>query len=321
MLNLGIDLGGTNIVVGVVDENYNIISTGKMKTNRPRSAEEIFADIKAASDIALKKAGVTNDEIYSVGLGAPGAIDEQTGVITYSANLDFYNVPAADILREYFPGKKVYVGNDANAAAFGEFFAGAGKGTEHMVAVTLGTGVGSGIIVDGKILTGFNGAAGEMGHMVIVADGNECACGRKGCWETYASASALSRQTEQAAQLTGDEVLKALIERDGKASGRTAFEAMRKGSKAAEEVVNKYIKYVACGIINIINTFEPQVVCLGGGVSHEGAPLIEPMQEYIDNEVYVRSYPPEKKAVLKLAELGNNAGIIGAAMLYRNYED
>lgn len=321
MYNLGIDLGGTNIVVGVVDENFNIISKGKVKTNRPRSAEDIFADIKVAADMALDEAGISLNDIYSVGLGAPGAVEDTTGMISYSANLDFYDVDAAGLLKKHFAGKPVYIGNDANAAAYGEFLAGAGKGTSDMVAVTLGTGVGSGIVIDGKLLTAFNSAAGEMGHMVIVVDGEQCACGRKGCWETYASASALKRQTEQAAQNGGDEILKAEIEREGQVSGRTAFNAMRAGSKTAAEVVEKYIKYVACGVTNIINTFEPQVVCIGGGVSHEGAPLLEPMMKYINSEMYVRNNPAEKKSVVKLAELGNDAGIIGAACLYRNYEE
>ena len=180
MFKVGVDLGGTNIAVGVVDEKYNIVGKGKVKTNAPRPAEEIFADIKKAIDLAVEDAGITMNEVESVGVGTPGSVNQDTGMIEFSNNLAFNNVPAKKMLEE-LTGKPCYFENDANAAALGEAYAGAGHGAKNFVAVTLGTGVGSGIIVDGKVVSGINFAGGEMGHTVIVVDGKQCNCGRKGC--------------------------------------------------------------------------------------------------------------------------------------------
>ena len=317
MVNLGIDLGGTNIVVGVVDENRKILAKGKRKTALPRSADEIFDDIYAAALDACEAAGITMDEVESVGLGTPGAVEPTEGIITYSANLFFHNVPAKKILEERF-GKPAYVGNDANCAAFGEYHAGAGRGTHDMIAVTLGTGVGGGIVVDNKLLTGYNGAAGEVGHMVIVADGVQCNCGRKGCWETYASASGLIRMTKELRAKGNYPALENAISQEGEINAKVAYMAARGGSAACEALCRDYARFVAAGITNLINIFQPQVVCIGGGVSHEGAALLEPVKEFIAAENYTKDSAPETQTVIKLAELGNDAGIIGAALLKTN---
>lgn len=197
MYKLGIDLGGTNIVAGVVDENYNIIATGKVKTNLPRTAEEIIDDMVKAANIAIESAGLKLDDIESMGVGSPGAIDPVHGVVCYANNLGFNNVPMAKMLKERM-GVDFYIENDANAAAFGEYIAGAGRGTNNFIAITLGTGVGGGVIIDGKIYSGSNYAGAELGHTVIEMTGEMCSCGRQGCWEAYASATALIRQTKQA---------------------------------------------------------------------------------------------------------------------------
>ena len=197
MYKLGIDLGGTNIVAGVVDENYKIVATSKVKTNCPRPSEEIIDDMAKVALDAIAKAGLTVDDIDGFGVGSPGSIEAETGKIIYSNNLEFYDVPLGEMLEERV-GKKFYVDNDANAAAYGEFIAGAGKGTNHFVAITLGTGVGGGVIIDRKIFSGSNGAGAELGHTVIQMNGEPCSCGRNGCWEAYASATALIRQTRQA---------------------------------------------------------------------------------------------------------------------------
>ena len=183
---IGIDLGGTNIKAGVVNESYEIVSTAKVKTNLPRPAEEICADMADVAVKAAQKAGISMDEIVCVGVGTPGTANSATGVVEYSNNLGFENFHMAELLEKKL-SKPVYIENDANAAAYGEFVAGAAKGADHAVCITLGTGVGGGIIIDGKIYSGFNYAGAEIGHTVIAVDGPQCACGRKGCFEVFSS--------------------------------------------------------------------------------------------------------------------------------------
>ena len=318
MLRLGIDLGGTNIVAGVVDEDYKIIATNKVKTNLPRPSEEIIDDIAKVSIEAAKAAGVNIKDIAAVGIGTPGSINPKTGIVTYSNNLGFYDLPLGDMLRERL-GVDLFLENDANAAAYGEYIAGAGRGTKNFIAVTLGTGVGGGIIIDGKLYSGSNYAGGELGHTVIQMNGEACTCGRLGCYEAYASATALIRQTKQAMIRFPESAMWQLCdEKLENASGKTAFNAMRNGDEAGKAVVDNYIGFVAVGLANIINTFQPDVICIGGGISKEGETLIAPIREIISGENYARNIPA--KTVIKAADLGNDAGIIGAAFLDRLYK-
>ena len=312
MFTIGIDLGGTNIVAAVVDEKYNIIAKAKTPTAVPRSAELIFDDIAKVCKEAVEKAGLTMNDISSVGLGTPGTVNSD-GVIEFANNLNFDNVPANDMIIERLGDKPVYVANDANCAALGEAYAGCGNGAKNFIAVTLGTGVGSGVIIDGKIVTGVNNAGGECGHMVIVVDGEACTCGRHGCWEAYASATALINQTKKAMEQYPDSVMHQLAKEEGKVSGKTAFDAMRRGDIAGIKVVDQYIKYVACGIINLVNALQPEIICVGGGICNEGETLLRPLRRYIEAERY-SVYSKIQTKILK-AELGNDAGIIGAAIL------
>ena len=312
MYNIGIDLGGTNIVASVVDENYNILGTGKTPTAVPRSAEEIFDDIAAMCREALDKAGLSLPDVSSVGMGTPGTVNSE-GVIEFANNLGFNNVPAREMLVERLGDIPVFIENDANCAALGEAYAGCGNGSKNFVAVTLGTGVGSGIIVDGKIVAGVNCAGGECGHMVIVVDGEPCSCGRKGCWEAYASATALIRQTRKAMDENPGSAMHEIAKQEGKVSGRTAFDAMRKGDIAAIKVVDNYIKYVACGLINIVNALQPEIICVGGGICNEGETLMKPLRRFVQAERY--SIHSKIQTKIMKAELGNDAGVIGAALL------
>lgn len=307
---IGIDLGGTNIVAGVVNENYEIISKAKTPTNRPRSAEEICKDMAKMALEAVEKAGLKVSDIQSVGVGAPGSVNSDTGVISYSNNLDFHNAPVADYIRKDID-LPVYVENDANAAAYGEFVAGSAKGTKDAVCITLGTGVGGGIIIGGKIYSGFNYAGAELGHTVIEVDGVQCSCGRKGCFEVYSSATGLIRMTKEAMDADTDSKMHEMM--GDHVSGRLAFEAMRAGDATAKSVVDKYIKYLAAGIANTINIFQPEVLCIGGGVCNEGDALLVPLKELISKEIYTRASEDNTKIVI--ASLGNDAGIIGAAFL------
>ena len=314
MYTIGIDLGGTNIVASVVDDDYNIIGTSKTPTNSPRSADEIFDDIADVCEEAVKAAGLPMEDIDSVGMGTPGTVN-QDGVIEFANNLAFNNVPARTMLAKRInkPEEKVFIENDANCAALGEAYAGCGNGAKDFVAVTLGTGVGSGVIIGGKIVNGVNYAGGECGHMVIVVDGEQCSCGRKGCWEAYASATALIRQTKKAMEEYPDSLMHKLAKEEGKVSGRTAFDAMRLGDIAGIKVVDDYIKYVACGLINIVNALQPEIICIGGGICNEGETLMKPLRRFVQSERYSIHSKIQTKIVK--AELGNDAGVIGAALL------
>lgn len=314
MYTIGIDLGGTNIVASVVDDDYNIIGTSKTPTNSPRSADEIFDDIADVCEEAVKTAGLTMEDIDSVGMGTPGTVN-QDGIIEFANNLAFNNVPARTMLAKRInkPEEKVFIENDANCAALGEAYAGCGNGAKDFVAVTLGTGVGSGVIIGGKIVNGVNYAGGECGHMVIVVDGEQCSCGRKGCWEAYASATALIRQTKKAMEEYPDSLMHKLAKEEGKVSGRTAFDAMRLGDIAGIKVVDDYIKYVACGLINIVNALQPEIICIGGGICNEGETLMKPLRRFVQSERYSIHSKIQTKIVK--AEIGNDAGVIGAALL------
>ncbi len=314
MYRIGVDLGGTNIAVGLINEKMEIISRSNTKTNIPRPAEEIFADIvKCAKDV-VSKAGIEMSEVASIGIGTPGSCDKKNGVILYANNLYFDNVPAAELVNKELPGIPVYIENDANCAALGEALAGSGKGKKSFIAVTLGTGVGSGIVFDGQVLTGCNDAGGELGHMTIKFDGEPCNCGRIGCWERYASATALVNQTKAAMLEHKDSVMWQLASGDVEnAGGRTAFDAMRIGDKWGTEVVNNYIRYIAVGTTNIVNIFQPEMICFGGGICNEGETLLAPIREHVARERY--SKKQEVQTEICRATLGNDAGIIGAACL------
>ena len=322
MYYIGVDLGGTNIAVGVVNEKYEIIGRSKIKTGCPRPAEEIIADTAKAAKLAVQDAQISLSDVKYIGIGAPGSINPKTGAITFSNNLNFENVPFVDIFKKYINSEnqaadiRIFIENDANAAALGEFLAGAGKGTENFIAITLGTGVGSGIIVNKKLLTGCNYAGGELGHTVIVTDGAACTCGRKGCFEAYASATGIIRLTKEKMLEFKDSLMWQLVGGDINAvDGLTAYDAKRKNDKAGMEVVADYQKYVACGITNAINIFQPEVLCIGGGISKEGDNILDPVTELIYSQRFSKN--TEKQTEIKIASLGNDAGIIGAAYLWQ----
>ena len=313
MYKVGVDLGGTNISVGVTDENWNIIGRGQRPTLAPRAAEALFNDMADAVREAVADAGLTMVDIESVGIGAPGSLDKTKGSIEFSNNLGFHHVPARALLvhRLRCP---VYLDNDANCAALGEALAGSGKGVDSFVAITLGTGVGSGIVIGGKIVNGVNDAAGECGHMVIAIDGAPCNCGRNGCWEAYASATALIAQTKAAMLLHPESKCWALAGGDIEAvNGRVAFDAWRAGDPVGTQLVENYMHYLAVGLGNLINALQPDMICVGGGIGHEGENLLAPLRELIKAERYTRY--AEKQTELVSAKLGNDAGIVGAAAL------
>ena len=310
---VGIDLGGTNIASAVVDEFGNIYGRATRKTAMPRPYNEIFDDMDLCAKDAAHNSGIKWGNIESVGIGCPGAINKETGYVDFSNNLDFYDVPIVDYMQNAL-GKKVYVENDANAAAWGEFVAGSGKDTDNMILLTLGTGVGSGIILNGHLFRGAFGTGAELGHAVIVSGGKKCTCGRYGCLETYASAKALVNQAKNVVKNNPDcEIMKLCKGDTNRINGKTIFLA---NDLVAKNVIDTYLSYLSVGIVNIVNMFQPEVICLGGGVSGAGERILEPLQNAIKEKAFARF--GKKHTQIKIASLGNDAGIIGAALLWKD---
>ena len=306
---IGIDLGGTNIAAGIVDESGKILAKDSVLTLAERPIEEIVADMAEISKKVTKDAGLEISHIKALGSGCPGSVVNETGTIAFSNNIRMKNVPLAKMLQSHI-NLPVNLENDANAAAYGEYVVN-GKGMKVFVFITLGTGVGGGIVIDGKIFRGFNGAGAELGHMTLVHDGLACTCGKNGCWESYASVTALIRQTQEAMDKNPDSLMHDVAKKEGKVSGRTAFDAAKQGDAAAAEVVNTYVKYVADGIVSMVDLFQPEKLVIGGGISKEGDYLLNPIKEYVEKYDYNKYLP---KAKIEIATLFNDAGIIGAAL-------
>ena len=311
-LYIGIDLGGTNIAAGLVSESGEVLGKVSIPTNADLGSDSIIEAISSSCDLLKEETGFDKAELKAIGIGVPGMMAPDTGVVIFCPNLPIENVDLTTALSKKW-GVPVYVNNDANCAALGEAHAGGAKDTSNAVCVTLGTGVGGGIIINNQIYSGFNGAAGEVGHIVIMLDGRQCGCGRKGCWEAYASATGLAKTTREYMQKYHETAMWELVENDlSKVSGRTAFDAMRKGDEGGRAVVDLYVKHLAAGIIDLINIFQPEVLCIGGGISNEGDYLLKPLQKLVDEARYTRGVPQTE---IKRALLGNDAGIVGAAML------
>ena len=313
MYSIGVDLGGTKIAVGLV-QNNKILVKESLPTLAYRPVEEITKDIAFLCTKVCQKGNVKLDTIDKIGLAIPGTINTKTGIVEYSNNIKFLNFPIVDLMSEYLalPKSKFKIGNDANLAAYGEAVAGAGKNAQSCVVITLGTGVGSGIIIDGKLITGVKYGGAELGHMVIQYNGKPCSCGRKGCLEAYCSATALVDLTRNKVKENPKSLMYSLCDGDlNKIGGKTAFQAFYKGDVAGKEVVDTYLSYLACGVVNIINIFQPDVLCIGGGVSNEGPKLIELLMPLVKEQIFGKGN--HLVTDVKLATLGNDAGIIGAA--------
>jgi glucokinase len=313
MYYIGIDLGGTNIAAGIVDENHKLCHKISVKTSMEKGFDGLCEDMADLCRLLMSDAGLKLNEVKAIGIGCPGMINEETGEIVFSNNLDIYHSNLKDRM-ESLMALPVYCANDANAAALGEYMAGSGESASSMIAITLGTGVGSGIIIDGKIVGGFNYSGGELGHMVIKAHGRRCTCGRRGCLETYASATGLIQSTKDAMMSSDHTLLWDLVAGDIKCvTGKTVFEGREKGDSLATAVVDAYIEYLAVGLANIVNALQPEIIAIGGGISYQGDWLIESLQHKVDGQVFGRFGDRQTKIVR--ASLGNDAGIIGAAML------
>lgn len=315
MYYIGIDLGGTNVAAGVTDKDGRLL--GKASIPCPRGAEAIADAMAQSARLAAQEAELPLEQCGSVGVASPGTIDPAEGMVFHAFNLGLENVPLARMVSERLGGIPTYLENDANAAALGEFVAGAGVGRKSLVAITLGTGVGAGAVLEGKLYTGFNYSGMEAGHMVIRRGGRQCTCGRKGCWETYASATGLIRSTREAMEAHPDSGLWKVAPTPAEVNGKTPFDAAQAGDSVARAVLDEYMEDLGCGLANIINILQPEVICIGGGISAQGENLLAPLRSVLDREEFTRDSPRRPK--LCTARLGNDAGIIGAALvpLYR----
>ena len=308
MVYVGIDVGGTGLKAGVVDQNGKMLSKVSCPTGVERGHEAVVADMAQLALKAIEESGKTLDEVHSIGIGIPGVLDPRTGIVPFCTNLGWHDVPVIELMQKVID-KPVYVDNDATVAALAESVAGVSAGVKDSVFLTLGTGVGGGIVLNGKVYSGAHGVGSELGHMMVVAGGELCTCGNRGCWERYASATALIRMGTEAAKKYPDSVLA------GKTlNAKDVMDAAKAGDKAGVEAFDEYTTYLAIGMVNIINFIDPEVIAVGGGVSGAGEFLLEPVREKVAKMAFYKSMP---YARIELATLGNDAGIIGAAMLGR----
>ena len=308
---LGIDLGGTNIKGGVVSETGEILREASRPTHVEQGPDAIADGIAAL--IRELEAGET---LGGVGLGCPGTVDDESGEVVCAFNLGLIGYDLRGAIRAR-TGYSIRLGNDANLAALAEATVGAGRGAHSTVVITLGTGVGGGVVLEGKMLTGWTGAACELGHMVIEEGGEPCTCGRRGCFEAYSSATALIRRTKTAMAAHPESLMHAVAEENGAVDGRTAFTARERGDAAAAEVVREYVKYLASGVTNVINIFFPEVIAFSGGIANQGEALLAPLREEVARQEFGSRYVRRHARIVR-CELGYQSGIIGAALLSRD---
>lgn len=317
MKYVGVDIGGTNLKAGLVDENGVLLATQKMKVASIADDDGLAWTVASLVQELAHTVNISVSDVASVGVGVPGTVEIRSGSINYTCNLPLRNVPLRKLFHRYL-SIPLYIENDANCAALAEFLVGAGRDSKRFVTITLGTGVGAGIVHNGKIYHGANGMAGEVGHMVIQRGGLPCPCGRHGCWEQYASATALKRMTAAALAAHPHSILAQVVaENEGRVSGQSAFIAARRGDPVGQQICDEYVDYLACGVVNVVNIFQPDTLAIGGGVSNEAEEqLLLPVQQRVARE----SIPcgRDRRTRIVKAELGNRAGIIGAALLGKN---
>ncbi len=315
MYYVGVDLGGTNIGAGLVTEDGRIIHKDEVPTLVGRPYEEILKDMADLIIKVVKESGHSMDEVKSIGIGSPGVADDSVGEIVFANNLYWHHVPVRKEIQKYIQ-KPVYVDNDANVAGLAEFIVGACKGTNNAITITLGTGVGAGIIINNKVYSGSHGVGSELGHMIVEIDGIPCTCGNRGCLERYTSATALIREGKKGAEENPDSLLNQKVQGNLDAmNAKIVIDSAREGDETALKIFDKYIYYLAMGIITMINSFDPEIIAIGGGVSRAGDFLMDALRKKVQKHIFYKELP---YARIELAELGNDAGIIGAAMLGRS---
>ena len=311
---VGIDLGGTSIRAGAADGTGRLLSRVSGPTDASCGPALVCRDVARLAREAARAAGIGWEDVAAVGVGAPGIVNKRTGTVERAANLGLEDAPLFRELKALLE-RPLFLENDANAAALGEWAAGAARGCSSAVVITLGTGVGAGVILEGKLYTGFNFAGGELGHMVISRGGRLCTCGRRGCFEAYASATGLAAMGEEAMERYPESRLCSLCPPGERPGGKEIFAAASEGDAAAREAVEEYLDALSCGIANVINIFQPQILCLGGGVSRQGESLLEALRPRVYPQVFRGPSTPLTR--LALCALGDGAGLVGAALLPR----
>lgn len=312
MIYAGVDIGGMTIKVGLVNENGKIVLSRAFATEQEKGFKSMVARTAEMVRALLDDANYSLLDLGGIGFGIPGTVDSKKGMIVSAVNIGCKNEKLVEEMAQYF-NVPIAVGNDANMAALGEQRFGAGKGHENVVMITLGTGIGGGIIIDGKLYEGNGGAGGEVGHQIIVVDGEQCNCGRRGCWERYASATGLINQTKYAMADNANSLMHKIASENGGVDGKTAFLAKDAGDEAGRNVVEQYLHYLSEGLLNLAYVLHPEMFIIGGGISHEGKNVMDPLREKLNESLQSSGMLPLIEIVQ--ASLGNNAGIIGAAAL------
>ena len=314
MIYIGIDVGGTSIKAGAVDEQGNILFKHSCPTGIERGYGPMIRDMARMGIEAVENSGHTMADVKSIGIGIPGIMDQRTGVVPFCTNLRWRDVSILEEMKKY-TDVPVYVDNDATVAGLAESVKGVSAGCKNSVFVTLGTGVGGGIILNGRVFAGSHGVASEIGHMVTVDGGEMCTCGKRGCWERYASASALIREGRQlCARKPGCALLESVGGDAAAVTAKSVMNLAKAGDPDCVALFNNYVHHLGVGLGNLINLYDPEVIVLGGGVSYAGEFLLDAVRRRLPEYVFFKTMP---YARVELARLTNDAGIIGAAMLGR----
>jgi glucokinase len=311
LLILGIDLGGTKILTSVINPEGEMLSRDHSVTPAAEGPDGVIQAILGSAGRALEGASLAIDSVSAVGIGAPGLIDAEAGLLFTSPNLPGWkDVPLRDIIQEKLK-KKAFLINDGNAAALGEYYFGAAKGVNHFIYVTISTGIGGGIVVDGKVLNGFKGMAGEIGHMTIADEGPPCHCGNRGCWEALASGTALAKAARKLIETGADTSILSFAEgKIDKVTAQTVQSAAEKGDPLANQLILKVAYYFGVGVANLINIFNPEMIVIGGGLSNIGERLFKPAHRVVEERAFTRAY---RTVRFVKAALGRNSGVLGAA--------
>ena len=309
---IGIDLGGTNIAAGLLDEEYRFLAKDSVKTESEKGFDHVTDNMAKLCLKLIRQAGVDKADVTCIGIGSPGNSNPKTGVIVFAGNLGWHDVPLTETVAKKTGIDKVYLGNDADCAALGEFVMGAGRGYASLGMLTIGTGVGGGIVLDNKLFAPADSAGTELGHTTLIYKGESCTCGRKGCLEAYASFTALIRDGNRAADAHPESELAKMRARGERISGKTVFVAAKKGDAVAKQLVDDFIDYIAPGATNIANSFGVPLIVIGGGISKEGDYVADRIHQIVvENMFSGEKYAP----AIKMARLGNDAGILGAGAL------
>lgn len=311
---VGIDLGGTTIQTVLTDEDYNIVTKYKSDTLAEEGPAAVIGRMMDAIDHVLEESNLSKKDLLGIGLGIPGLMDIEKGISLFAGNLSWENIQVLQPFKDRFQ-VPVYMDNDVRVNALGEWYFGAGRGVKNMVLITLGTGVGAGIIIDGKMLRGPQSAAGEVGHMIIVEDGPACTCGSRGCLEVFASATGMMRRCKELMLENRDSLLWQMCEGDiDKVRTYMIDKAHDQGDKVGLQVMAETAYYLGIGLTNVVNIFNPELVVIGGGVSKAGERLLGPAREFVNKRAMVVQRQHYK---LVAAQMLDEAGMLGACTLVK----